>query len=127
MIFLAPPLGLNIISDRWGTSETLRPIIQQKTWFGPSVLTKRESQAVIAFNAGNLRLKTAWGSYYKGEERLCLAPFCSDPDTLEHLKVCKFYKAKWSKKCNDDIRLLAKWLVSLDKERRRWVKKEALF
>ena len=88
-------------------------------------LSKRESQAIIAYNAGSLRLRTAWGDYYK--EKNCLDPFCYGQDTLNHLKVCPFYETKWNDEFYSDIKLLAKWLGDIDRERRRRWKDEKLF
>ena len=88
-------------------------------------LSKRESQAIIAYNAGSLRLRTAWGDYYK--DKNCLDPFCYGRDTLNHLKVCPFYETKWQDKFYSDIKLLAKWLGDIDRERRRRWKDEKLF
>ena len=88
-------------------------------------MTKRESQAIIAYNAGNLRLKTAWGEYYKDQS--CLVRFCGQRDNLSHLKRCSFYTTTWRDKYYEDIKLLARWLVAVDKERRRRFKGEKLF
>ena len=88
-------------------------------------MTKRESQAILAYNAGNLRLKTAWGEYY--QDKSCLVRFCDQRDNLSHLKRCSFYTTTWRDKYYEDIKLLARWLVAIDKERRRRFKGEKLF
>ena len=88
-------------------------------------LSKRESQGIIALNAGSLRLRTAWGNYY--EDKNCLDPFCYGQDTLNHLKVCPFYETKWKDSFYDDVKLMADWLLAVDRERRRRWKDEKLF
>ena len=87
-------------------------------------LSKRESQAIISFNAGNLRLKSAWKEF-KGKDG-CLVPFCDGRDTLDHLKVCRFYDTKWKESYKDDIKEFAKWLTRIDTERRRRWKGQSL-
>ena len=88
-------------------------------------LTKRESQSIIALNAGALKLKTAWGDYH--EVKTCLVPLCGEADELDHIKICPFYDTKWEGAFSEDIRLLAQYLVSVDRERRRRWKGECLF
>ena len=88
-------------------------------------LSKRESQSLLAFNAGALKLKTAWGNYHKVQD--CLAPLCDGRDDLEHIKRCPHYTTKWDESCEKDSKLLAKYLVALDRERRRRYKGECLF
>ena len=43
-------------------------------------MTKRESQAILSYNAGNLRLRMAWGEYY--QDKSCLVRFCDQKDNL---------------------------------------------
>ena len=88
-------------------------------------LSKRESQGILAWNAGALKLKTAWGEYH--ENRTCLVPLCGEPDSLDHIKRCPFYDTKWEGTFTEDIKLLAKYLVDVDRERRRRWKGECLF
>ena len=88
-------------------------------------MTKRESQAILSYNAGNLRLRTAWGEYY--QDKSCLVRFCDQKDNLTHLKRCSFYTTVWRDRYYEDIKLLARWLVALDRERRRRFKGEKLF
>ena len=88
-------------------------------------LTKRESQALIAYNAGAFKLKTAWGNFFRVKK--CLAPLCDGPDSLSHIKSCKFYKTVWDHKFDSDPRWLAKYLVNIDRERRRCWRGECLF
>ena len=88
-------------------------------------LSKREAQALIAFNASAFKLKTAWGDFHKIQT--CLAPLCSGLDGLEHIKVCPYYDVKWADKFEQDCLLLARWLVGVDKERRRRWRGECLF
>ena len=89
------------------------------------VLSKRESQSLIAYNAGAFKLKTAWGDYH--QDQGCLAPMCGGPDQLDHIKLCPFYKTKWKEEYNKDSKLIAKYFVALDKERRRTWRGECLF
>ena len=88
-------------------------------------LPKRSSQALMAFNAGAFKLKTAWGDYHQAQG--CLAPLCDGKDELEHIKLCPFYEAKWDEEFNRDSRKLATYFVAVDKERRRKWKGECLF
>ena len=88
-------------------------------------LSKREAQALIAFNASAFKLKTAWGDFHKVQT--CLAPLCDGLDGLEHIKICPFYKVKWAESYNEDCLLLARFLVGVDNERRRRWKGECLF
>ena len=88
-------------------------------------LTKRGSQALVAYNAGALKLKTAWGDYHKNQD--CLAPLCDGRDDLDHIKKCPQYSAVWKEEYNKDSKLLSKYLVEVDKERRRRFKGECLF
>ena len=88
-------------------------------------LSKREAQALIAFNASAFKLKTAWGDFHKVQT--CLAPLCDGLDGLEHIKVCQFYKVKWADTFDKDSLLLARYLVGVDKERRRRWRGECLF
>ena len=88
-------------------------------------LTKRESQALIAHNAGAFKLKTAWGKYH--EVQACLAPLCGGRDDLDHIKHCPFYKAVWRDDFEEDCKQLAKYFVAVDVERRRKWKGECLF
>ena len=88
-------------------------------------LTKRQSQGIIALNAGALKVKTAWGEYF--QNRSCLVPLCGEPDSLEHIKHCPFYDTKWEGTFSEDISLLAKYLCDVDRERRRRWKGECLF
>ena len=88
-------------------------------------LTKREAQALIAYNAGAFKLKTAWGDYF--ESKNCLAPLCGGQDTLDHIKGCRFYKTMWDHNFAKDPRMLAKYFVNIDKERRRYWRSECLF
>ena len=88
-------------------------------------LSKREAQALIAFNASAFKLKTAWGDFHKVQS--CLAPLCDGLDGLEHIKECQFYKVKWTASCEKDSLLLARYLVGVDKERRRRWRGECLF
>ena len=88
-------------------------------------LRKREYQALVAYNAGAFKLKTAWGDFH--EIQSCLAPLCDGLDELEHIKLCAFYTTKWEKDFIEDSRQLAKYLVGVDKERRSRWKGECLF
>ena len=88
-------------------------------------LTKRESQSLLAFNAGALMLKTAWGDFH--ERKNCLAPLCDGQDTLEHIKICHYYKTKWRDDLQVDCKALAKYLVAVDRERRQTWRGECLF
>ena len=88
-------------------------------------LNKRQSQALLAFNAGAFKLKTAWGDFH--EIQRCLAPLCGHDDELDHIKQCPFYETKWDETFNEDSKQLATYLVSLDRERRRRWKGECLF
>ena len=88
-------------------------------------LSKREAQALIAFNASAFKLKTAWGDFHKIQ--LCLAPLCDGEDGLEHIKRCPYYMTKWADKFEKDSLLLARYLVGIDRERRRRWKGEFLF
>ena len=88
-------------------------------------LSKRESQALIAFHAGAFKLKTSWGRYHEVQD--CLVPLCGGRDELEHIKRCQFYKAKWDDKFEEDCLSLSKYLVEVDRERRRRWKGECLF
>ena len=88
-------------------------------------LTKRESQGLMAFNAGALKLKTAWGYYH--EIRTCLDPLCGGPDSLDHIKECPRYETKWEGSFQEDSKSLSKYLVSVDRERRRRWRGECLF
>ena len=98
---------------------------EQNDRMTPHRMTKRESQAIIAYNAGNLRLKTAWGDYFA--DKSCLVRMCDQRDNLSHLKRCPFYMTAWRDQFYEDIKLLARWLVALDRERRRRFKGEKLF
>ena len=100
-------------------SETKRPSTNFFT------LTKRESQSILAFNAGAFMLKTSWGDYH--EKKDCLAPMCDGQDQLEHIQICRFYKTRWRIEYMKDIKALAKYFVALDKERRRVWRGECLF
>ena len=88
-------------------------------------LSKRESQALIAHNAGAFKLKTAWGNYFHFQG--CLAPLCGGKDDMEHIKICLFYKTKWEEEFTQDSKMLARYLVSIDRERRSYWKGECLF
>ena len=88
-------------------------------------LPKRSSQALMAFNAGAFKLKTAWGDYHQAQG--CLAPMCGGNDELEHIKQCPFYETKWEEDFNKDSKKLATYLVAVDRERRRKWKGECLF
>ena len=88
-------------------------------------LSKREAQALIAFNASAFKLKTSWGDYHKVQK--CLAPLCDQKDELEHIKNCPFYKVQWADSYNEDSLLLARYLVGVDRERRMRWKGECLF
>ena len=88
-------------------------------------LSKRCSQALLAFNAGAFKLKTAWGDYH--QVQACLAPLCDGRDELEHIKKCSFYDTKWEEEFNRDSRQLATYFVAIDKERRKKWKGECLF
>ena len=88
-------------------------------------LSKREAQALIAYNAGAFKLKTSWGDYHKVQT--CLAPLCDKNDELEHIKQCPFYKVQWVDAYNTDSLLLARYLVGIDRERRSRWKGECLF
>ena len=88
-------------------------------------LSKREAQALIAFNASAFKMKTSWGDFHKIQS--CLAPLCSGKDDLEHIKRCPFYTVKWADSYTEDSLLLARYLVGVDRERRRKWKGECLF
>ena len=88
-------------------------------------LPKRGSQALLAYNAGALKLKTAWGDYHKVKD--CLAPLCDGKDDLDHIKRCPHYSTRWEEDFNQDSRKLSKYLISIDKERRTMYKGECLF
>ena len=88
-------------------------------------LSKREAQALIAYNAGAFKLKTSWGDFHKVQT--CLAPLCDQRDELEHIKQCPFYKVQWADSFNEDSLLLARYLVGVDRERRMRWKGECLF
>ncbi len=88
-------------------------------------LSKRETQALLAFNAGAFKLKTAWGGYH--DIQTCLAPMCDQPDEIEHIKRCPHYESRWKDSFKDDCLTLAKYFVALDRERRRRWKGECLF
>ena len=117
--------------DNW-VSNVTSPATQDTTSFKrlrPSTnfysLTKRESQSLLAFNAGALMLKTAWGDFH--ERKNCLAPLCDGQDELEHIKVCHYYKTKWRDDLQIDCKALAKYLVAVDRERRQTWRGECLF
>ena len=88
-------------------------------------LPKRSSQALLAYNAGALKLKTAWGEYHEIKD--CLEPMCDGRDELGHIKICPYYATKWEDEYERDSKLLATYLVAIDKERRRKWKGECLF
>ena len=88
-------------------------------------LNKRESQALIALNAGAFKLKTSWGDYH--EVKSCLAPMCGQRDELGHIKKCPYYNTKWKEEFSEDSKMLAKYLVGVDMERRKRWKGECLF
>ena len=88
-------------------------------------LTKRESQALLAWNASAFKLKTSWGEYHEVQD--CLAPLCNGRDELEHIKRCPFYKAEWADSFTEDIKQMARYFVALDRERRRKWRGECLF
>ena len=88
-------------------------------------LSKREAQALIALNAGSLKLLTAWGDYH--EEQRCLAPMCDGDDELEHIKKCPFYDTKWENKFEGDVMMTSRYIVDIDLERRRRWKSKPLF
>ena len=88
-------------------------------------LTKRETQALIAHNAGAFKLKTAWGNYH--DIQACLAPMCDQLDEIEHIKRCPHYESKWKDSFDDDCKTLAKYFVAVDRERRRRWRGEVLF
>ena len=46
---------------------------------------------------------------------------------LEHIKRCPFYKVEWADSFTEDIKLMARYFVDLDRERRRRWKGECLF
>ena len=89
------------------------------------VLSKRESQSLIAFHAGAFMLKTAWGDFH--EIQSCLAPMCDGLDQLDHIKVCPFYRTRWDESYNSDCKQLARYFVLIDRERRRTWRGECLF
>ena len=89
------------------------------------ILSKRESQGILAYNAGAFKLRTSWGDYH--QDQLCPAPLCGGPDTLEHIKTCPFYRSKWKEDYNKDIKQLAKYFVMIDRERRHAWRGECLF
>ena len=101
------------------SSEVVRP----STNFYP--LTKRESQGLLAYNAGAFMLKTSWGDYH--QQQHCLAPLCDGMDELEHIKVCQYYVTEWKADYSKDVKALAKYFVTLDRERRRVWRGECLF
>ena len=88
-------------------------------------LTKRQAQALIAFNAGAFKLKTAWGDYHEVKD--CLAPLCGDRDELDHIKVCPHYETKWEEAFSQDSKQLSSYFVKVDRERRRRWRGECLF
>lgn len=88
-------------------------------------LTKRQAQAIIAFNAGAFKLKTAWGDFH--EVQACLAPLCDGEDELTHIQGCPHYTTRWEDRFKDDLKLLASYFVNLDRERRRRWRGECLF
>ena len=88
-------------------------------------LSKRCSQALLAYNAGAFKLKTAWGDYHRVQD--CLAPMCDGQDELGHIKQCPHYNTKWEDSFEGDSRKLATYFVAIDKERRKRWKGECLF
>ena len=88
-------------------------------------LNKREAQALIAYNAGALKLKTAWGDYHEVQE--CLAVLCGEKDEIEHIKKCNLYETKWKSEYDHSLKSLDRFLVTLDLERRQRWRKECLF
>ena len=88
-------------------------------------LSKRESQALIAYNSGAWHMKTSWGNYHVVQS--CQAPLCDSRDKLVHIQKCSFYTTRWSDEFSNDCKLLAKYLVNIDKERRKRYKGECLF
>ena len=89
------------------------------------ILSKRESQSLLAHNAGAFKLRTSWGDFHQNQE--CPAPLCGGPDTLEHIKSCPFYRTKWKEDYNKDCKQLAKYFVAIDRERRHAWRGECLF
>ena len=89
------------------------------------ILSKRESQGLIAYHAGAFHLKTAWGEFHQIQN--CLAPLCDGLDQLDHIKKCPFYRTKWDESYNADIKELARYFVLIDRERRRTWRGECLF
>ena len=53
--------------------------------------------------------------------------FCDGPDQLDQIKICPFYMTKWGEEFKEDSKLLAKYFVSIDKERHRSWRGEYLF
>ena len=88
-------------------------------------LTKRQSQALIAYNAGAFKLKTAWGDYHEVKD--CLAPLCDGKDELDHIKVCPHYETEWEEAFSQDSKQLSSYFVKVDRERRRRWRGECLF
>ena len=52
---------------------------------------------------------------------------CGEPDEFAHIKRCPFYETKWVDSFEDDSKELAKYMVKVDRERRRRWKGEFLF
>ena len=88
-------------------------------------LSKKESQCLLAYNAGALELKTAKGDYH--DVKNCLAPMCDGLDELGHIKKCPYYTTKWEDEFLKDSKLFAIYLAGVDKERRRRYKGECLY
>ena len=72
--------------------------VRQSTNF--HILSKKESQSIIAYHAGAFMLKTAWGDFHKDQS--CLAPMCGGEDRLEHIQNCKFYRTRWREAFESD-------------------------
>ena len=84
----------------------------------PRSWSKMKAQALLAWRTGSLKFRHIWRVYNtkKGLSSDCVMPLCDGPDNWEHLKVCPWYKTRWSDRFTEESEI-ADYIVAVSKER----------
>ena len=86
--------------------------------------SKMEAKARLLSAAGCLKFlsqASGWRSFYRARDisTLCVSRLCSEEDTEDHAKKCKFMYTVWKEEYEGDREKRVAYLVKLNRERRR--------
>ena len=80
--------------------------------------SKSKARALLAYRTGALKFKSCWKLYNvkRGVGVKCVMPLCDGDDSLEHVKMCRWYDTKWSDDYTTEDEI-ADYIIRISRER----------